>query len=123
MSEVCSILTQFIERIKSLNVKGVSDVLDRLFESNDDLDFIAENTKRSWAYWATVRGRGIITLHAAPLFPKTVLAKELFDKVPVILASATISTNGTFSFFAGRCGVRITIVSWSAAPSTTRRKR
>ena len=66
---------QFIEPIKSLNVKGVSDVLDRLFESNDDLDFIAENAKRSWAYWATVRGRGIITLHAAPLFPKTVLAK------------------------------------------------
>ncbi|QHW35566.1 ATP-dependent DNA helicase (plasmid) [Paenibacillus rhizovicinus] len=106
VSEVCSILGDFIERAKSLKMKGVSDALDRLFESNDDLDFIGENAKKSWAYWATVRGRGDVSLHAAPLFPKAVLANGLFDKVPVVLASATISTNGTFSFFAGRCGVK-----------------
>lgn len=106
MSEVCTILTQFIERIKSLNIRGVSDIMDRLFEGNDDLDFIAENSRKSWAYWATVRGRNHVTLHAAPLFPKVVLAKGLFDKVPVILASATMSTNGTFSFFAGRIGIK-----------------
>jgi Rad3-related DNA helicase len=106
MSEVCSIMTQFIERIKALNVRGVSDILDRLFEGNDDLDFIGENSKRSWAYWATARGRNSVTLHAAPLFPKVVLAHGLFDKVPVVLASATLSNNGNFSFFAGRCGVK-----------------
>ncbi|WP_054943676.1 ATP-dependent DNA helicase [Paenibacillus ihuae] len=106
MSSVCSILTEFIEKIKSLNVRGVSDILERLFEGNDDLDFIGENAKRSWAYWATVKGRDNVTLHAAPLFPKVVLARGLFDKVPVILASATMSTNGSFAFFAGRCGVK-----------------
>ncbi|MFD2614625.1 ATP-dependent DNA helicase [Paenibacillus gansuensis] len=106
MSDVCSILGQFIEKIKSLSIRGVSDILDRLFEGNDDLDFIGENAKRSWAYWATVHGRDHVTLHAAPLFPKVVLANGLFDKVPVILASATMSTNGSFQFFAGRCGVK-----------------
>lgn len=106
MSSVCSILTEFIEKIKALNVRGVSDILERLFEGNDDLDFIGENAKRSWAYWATVKGRDNVTLHAAPLFPKVVLAHGLFDKVPVILASATMSTNGSFAFFAGRCGVK-----------------
>jgi ATP-dependent DNA helicase DinG len=106
VSEVCGILTEFIERIKSLNVRGVSDILDRLFEGNDDLDFIGENSKKSWAYWITASGRNKVTLHAAPLFPKVVLSYGLFDKVPVVLASATITTNGTFSFFAGRCGVK-----------------
>lgn len=106
VTDVCKSLTEFIERIKSLNVRGISDILDRLFEGNDDLDFIGENEKKSWGYWATVRGRGSVSLHAAPLFPKVVLAYGLFDKVPVILTSATISSNGTFSFFAGRVGVK-----------------
>lgn len=106
VSEVCSTLTQFIEKLKSLHVRGISDILDKLFEGNDDLDFIGSNSKRSWAYWATVHGRNIVTLHAAPLFPKVILATSLFDKVPVILASATMSTGGNFSFFAGRVGVK-----------------
>ncbi len=106
VNEICELMSDFIKRIKSLNIKGVSDLVDRLFEGSDDLSFIGENSKRSWAYWVTVHGRNQVTLHAAPLFPKVVLAKGLFDKVPVILASATLSTNGTFSFFAGRCGVK-----------------
>ncbi|MDN4067678.1 ATP-dependent DNA helicase [Paenibacillus vini] len=110
-TEVCSILAAFIEKVKNLRLRGVSDILDRLFEGNDDLDFISENSKKSWAYWATVQGRGDITLHAAPLYPKVVLSNGLFDKVPVILASATMSTGTssqgkTFSFFAGRVGVQ-----------------
>ncbi|WP_336788451.1 ATP-dependent DNA helicase [Paenibacillus sp. MMO-177] len=106
VSECCQAMTAFIERTKSLNIRGISDVLDRLFEGNDNLDFIGENEKKSWGYWVTVKDRGSITLHAAPLFPKVVLAYGLFDQVPVILASATMSTNGTFSFFAGRVGVK-----------------
>ncbi|MDH6674988.1 ATP-dependent DNA helicase DinG [Paenibacillus sp. LBL] len=110
MSEVCSILGSFIEKIKSLRLRGVSDILDRLFEGNDDLDFIGENAKKSWAYWATVTGRDNLKLHAAPLYPKVVLANGLFDKVPVILASATMSTatskGKTFAFYAGRIGLK-----------------
>lgn len=106
VSNVCSILDQFIEKIKSLSIRGVSDILERFYEVNDDLNFIGEQAKRSWAYWATIHGRSHVTLHAAPLFPKAVLANGLFDKVPVILTSATISTNGSFQFFAGRCGVK-----------------
>jgi ATP-dependent DNA helicase DinG len=109
LTSVCSELTTFIEKIKNLNLRGVSDILDRLFEGNDDLDFIGENARKSWAYWATVHGKNNITLHAAPLYPKVVLAKGLFDKVSVILTSATMSTYTTkgkpFSFFAGRMGV------------------
>ncbi|OME70110.1 hypothetical protein BK120_33690 [Paenibacillus sp. FSL A5-0031] len=106
VSDVCLALKDFIERVKSLNLRGISELLTRLFEGNDDLDFIGEKEKKSWGYWITVRGRGNVTLHAAPLFPKVVLTYGLFDKVPVILTSATISTNGTFSFFAGRIGVK-----------------
>lgn len=104
--DVCEALTTFLERVKSLNLRGVSDLTDRLFEGNDDLDFIGEKEKKSWGYWVTVRGRGKVTLHAAPLFPKVVLSNGLFNKVPVVLASATMSTNGTFTFFAGRVGVK-----------------
>ncbi|MCM3130578.1 ATP-dependent DNA helicase (plasmid) [Paenibacillus urinalis] len=106
VSEACSLIKDFLETLKSMNVRGASDILDQLFEYNDDLDFISNNAKRSWAYWATVRGRDQITLHAAPLFPKVVLASSLFDKVPVILTSATMSNSGNFSFFAGRVGVK-----------------
>jgi Rad3-related DNA helicase len=106
VADVCSLIKEFIDKLKSLNVKGSSDILDKLFECNDDLDFISSNSKRSWAYWATVRGRDHITLHAAPLFPKVILASSLFEKVPVILTSATMSNGGKFSFFAGRVGVK-----------------
>ncbi|MGO4695420.1 ATP-dependent DNA helicase [Paenibacillus sp. 2TAB26] len=106
VASVCQALTEFIERVKSLNIRGISDILERLFEGNDDLDFIGEKEKKSWGYWVTIQGRDHITLHAAPLFPKVVLAFGLFDKVPVVLTSATMSTNGTFSFFAGRIGVK-----------------
>ncbi|GKS12873.1 putative ATP-dependent helicase [Paenibacillus chitinolyticus] len=110
LSEVCSVMGAFIDKIKNLKLRGVSDILERLFEGNDNLDFIGENEKKSWAYWATIEGRGNVTLHAAPLYPKVILAKALFEKVPVILASATISTTTatgkTFNFYAGRMGVK-----------------
>lgn len=110
VSEVVSTLGSFIEKIKSLRLKGVADVLERMFESNDDLDFISANERQSWAYWATIESRGQLVLHAAPLYPKAVLAKGLFDKVAVVLASATMSTmtsqGKTFDFFAGRVGAK-----------------
>ncbi|MFX3637342.1 MAG: ATP-dependent DNA helicase [Candidatus Pristimantibacillus sp.] len=110
MSEICSTLTTFIEKIRSLSLRGVSDLVERLFEGNDDLDFISEKEKVSWAYWATIHGRGNVSLHAAPLYPKVVLARGLYDKVPVIHASATISTTTAkgkiFSFYAGRIGLK-----------------
>lgn len=106
VSEVCKMMGEFIDKIKSLNIRGVSDLLDKMYELNDALDFIGDNSKRSWAYWAKAHHRNHVTLHAAPLFPKVVLAKGLFDQVPVILTSATMSTNGQFGFFAGRIGVK-----------------
>ncbi|MDK8193118.1 ATP-dependent DNA helicase [Paenibacillus sp. UMB7766-LJ446] len=110
VSNVVEALGTFIEKVKSLKLKGVSDILERMFECNDDLDFINENGRKSWAYWATIEKRGQLILHAAPLYPKAVLARGLFDKVPVVLASATMSTmtaqGKTFAFYAGRVGVK-----------------
>ncbi|MEK4297427.1 ATP-dependent DNA helicase [Paenibacillus sp. FSL R5-0914] len=110
ISEVCATLTSFIEKVKSLKVRGISDLTEKLFEGNDDLEFISSNEKNSWAYWATIQGRGNVILHAAPLYPKVILSKGLFDKVPVILASATMSTSTkegkTFTFYAGRLGLK-----------------
>jgi len=110
VSDLCKNLTAFIEKLKSLNIRGISDITERLFDGNDDLDFIGENDKSSWAYWATIEGRNTLKLHAAPLYPKAVLTYGLFDKVPVILTSATMSNftskGKTFSFYAGRVGVK-----------------
>ncbi|QQZ64525.1 ATP-dependent DNA helicase (plasmid) [Paenibacillus sonchi] len=110
MSHVCSTLTSFIEKIKSLNMKKVSDLMDKIFEGNDDLDFISSHERDSWAYWATQKGKGDVVLHAAPLYPKVILSKHLFSAVPVILASATMSTTSkegrTFDYFSGRMGVK-----------------
>ncbi|ULO04776.1 ATP-dependent DNA helicase [Paenibacillus sp. 19GGS1-52] len=110
MSEVCATLTAFIQKLKDLNLKKISEILDKIFEGNDDLDFVSSKEKDSWAYWATVERRSKVILHAAPLYPKVILAKGLFAKVPVILSSATMSSttkeSKTFDFFAGRIGVK-----------------
>ncbi|MFC7561630.1 ATP-dependent DNA helicase [Paenibacillus farraposensis] len=106
VDEICTALGNFIKTVKEMKIKSVSEILDRIFEGNDDLDFIGQVEKKSWAYWATSDERRNIALHAAPLFPKAVLAYGLFDKVPVILASATIATGDNFNFFAGRIGVK-----------------
>lgn len=102
---VCTALGDFIKAAKEMKIKNVSEILERIFEGNDNLDFIGQVEKKSWAYWATLEKRNVV-LHAAPLFPKVVLAYGLFDQVTVILASATIATGDNFNFFAGRVGVK-----------------
>lgn len=110
MTHVCQTLTTLLEKLKSLKLKKVSELLEKIFEGNDDLDFVSSQARDSWAYWATQKGRGNVVLHAAPLYPKVILSKHLFGEVSVILASATMSTASkmgrTFDFFAGRMGVK-----------------
>lgn len=109
MTHVCKTLTNFIDKIKSLKLKKISELLEKIFEGNEDLDFICSHEKNSWAYWATQKGKGHIVLHAAPLYPKVILRNNLFDEAVVILTSATMSTatkeGKTFDFFSGRIGV------------------
>ncbi|MGW8444342.1 hypothetical protein ACWGXJ_25895 [Paenibacillus sp. S33] len=97
VEEICKALGDFIKTVKEMKIKSISEILERLFEANDNLDFIGQVEKRSWAYWVTTDQYGKIVLHAAPLFPKVVLAYGLFDKVTVILASATIATGDNFN--------------------------
>ncbi|WP_420540390.1 ATP-dependent DNA helicase (plasmid) [Paenibacillus polymyxa] len=106
VEDICTALGDFIKAAKEMRIKSVSEILERLFEGNDNLDFIGQVEKRSWAYWATIDPYGKVVLHAAPLFPKVVLAYGLFDQVTVILASATIATGDNFNFFSGRIGLK-----------------
>ncbi|MFB5268137.1 ATP-dependent DNA helicase [Paenibacillus enshidis] len=98
-------IAEFTKTSKKMKIKRSSEILERIFEYNDNLDFISQVERRSWGYWVSSE-KGTVAFHAAPLFPKVVLGYGLFDKVPVILASATMSTGGNFNFFAGRMGVK-----------------
>ena len=52
------------------------------------------------SYWAQC-----LTLHSAPIEVAELLREELFSKKPVILTSATLTTQGNFSFVAQRLGI------------------
>lgn len=52
------------------------------------------------SYWAQC-----LTLHSAPIEVAELLREELFSKKPVILTSATLTTQGNFSFVAKRLGI------------------
>jgi ATP-dependent DNA helicase DinG len=47
----------------------------------------------------------MLTLKAQPIHPRTLLPKALFEQVPVVMLSATLTTNRSFDFIAERLGL------------------
>ncbi len=74
------------------------------------LAFILDLEKEDYVYWAEValRRRGVrYSLFACPIETAEELNKQLFSTIrPVVLTSATLSTNNDFTFIKDRLGVK-----------------
>ncbi|MEJ3720124.1 DEAD/DEAH box helicase [Paenibacillus polymyxa] len=46
VEEICTALGDFIKAAKEMRIKSISEILERLFEGNDNLDFIGQVEKR-----------------------------------------------------------------------------
>jgi ATP-dependent DNA helicase DinG len=75
-----------------------------------NLSFIINLENYDYVYWVEVlekRGGVKYSLFAAPIQIAEVLNKLLFDKIkPIILTSATLSTNNNFDFIRSRLGIK-----------------
>lgn len=66
---------------------------------------LADDPASDYACWIERRDRAI-TLHASPVEVSGMLKSKLYDKVSaVVFTSATLSSGGTFSYFASRLGL------------------
>jgi ATP-dependent DNA helicase DinG len=74
------------------------------------LSFILTLADDDYVYWVEVfekRGGVKYSLFAAPIEIAEELNKQLFDKIkPIILTSATLSTNNNFDFIRSRLGIK-----------------
>jgi len=75
-----------------------------------DLSFVLNHPRDDYVYWVEIsrkrRGKKY-SLFASPIEIAEELNKQLFEKIkPIVLTSATLSTNGNFDFIQGRLGIR-----------------
>lgn len=74
-----------------------------------DLEFIYGCGDDSYVYWVTISGQGdwsSLTLNASPVRVGQMLYDKLFsEREAVVMTSATLTTDGSFDFFAGRVGL------------------
>ena len=84
----------------------VSAFSGRITELNDDLEAIIKQTLKDYVYWVEIAKRPNFTkytLCAAPINVADEFKKQVLDKVsPVVLTSATLSTNGSFDYIKAR---------------------
>lgn len=66
---------------------------------------VLEANDPSWLSWYEMKKRGVV-LHASPLDVSEPLKKHLFDSMDtMVLTSATLATNGDFSYIRARLGL------------------
>ena len=78
-------------------------------EMLDCLEFVYGYSDQSFVYWISVSGQGEwrhVSLHASPVRVGELLYDRLYSCAgPVVMTSATLTTNGSFDFFAERVGI------------------
>ncbi len=96
--------------------RGLERLIQRVRSIGEDIRFILQlEGGADWAHWVEWRlaaGEQLsdvfgqqIALVAQPINARAILPKVLFSQVPVSMLSATLSTEGHFSFIAGRLGL------------------
>jgi ATP-dependent DNA helicase DinG len=80
----------------------------RAGELRDDLRFLVRAGDPDFVYYLEARPRGGIVLKAAPIDVSRVVREALFDRYrTVVLASATLSVDGSFEYVKRRLGIRV----------------
>ncbi|HKQ58117.1 MAG TPA: helicase C-terminal domain-containing protein, partial [Candidatus Eisenbacteria bacterium] len=70
-----------------------------------DLELLADAGDRDWVYWRTAGGRGI-ELHGVPVSVGQHARRLVLGRAPAtVLTSATLATDGDFTFTAARLGL------------------
>ncbi len=83
---------------------GLEACLRRINEIRGALDFILKQPDSQFVYWCEKRGAGI-HLRASPIDVSAEL-RQLYDKLSsIVCTSATMSTQGNFSFIKQRLGI------------------
>lgn len=110
LSELISCLEGLIDREKDDEKKvELEAYLSRAKEIKLGLDIFLKQSLPNFVYWVEIikkprRRRAILSM--APIDISTELKKRLFDRVrPVVLTSATLTTDRTFDFIKSRIGL------------------
>lgn len=104
-------MKKLLEDVKSEEEEAlVRAYVKKCMSIKDSLSFILALADDNYVYWVEVlekRGRVKYSLFAAPIEIAEELNKQLFNKIkPIILTSATLSTDNNFDFIRSRLGIK-----------------
>jgi DNA polymerase-3 subunit epsilon/ATP-dependent DNA helicase DinG len=89
-------------------VAEVDSLLYDSYQLQQQVNAIVVSPQRGNVYWISLSGQNeAVSLHASPLEVGQILERSLFSrKDGVVLASATLSTEGSLEYLKGRLGLR-----------------
>ena len=85
----------------------ISTLQRRAGELRADLRFLMRADDQDYVYYVEARGKGGFVLRASPIDVSRIIREALFDRYrSVVLTSATLAVDGSFSYVKGRLGLR-----------------
>ena len=85
----------------------VATLQRRAGELRADLRFLMRADDQDYVYYVESRGKGGFVLRASPIDVSRIIREALFDRYrSVVLTSATLAVDGSFSYLKGRLGLR-----------------
>jgi ATP-dependent DNA helicase DinG len=85
--------------------EGIASIARRASELRHDLRFLLRGDDESFVYYLEHRGHGTF-LRASPVDVSRIVRDALFDRFrTVVLTSATLAVEGSFSYIRGRLGI------------------
>jgi len=85
----------------------ISTLQRRAGELRTDLRFLMRADDQDYVYYVEARGKGGFVLRASPIDVSRIIREALFDRYrSVVLTSATLAVDGSFSYVKGRLGLR-----------------
>jgi ATP-dependent DNA helicase DinG len=113
-------LLQLRDRVSEEDSLELSAFLSRVKEIREQLDSVLDMEEEEHVYWVNLEKRQVtprISLNASALNIAQMLEALVFNRIaPLVLTSATLSTDGTFDYIKGRLGVGSAEVSILDSP-------
>lgn len=123
LGDAANSLDQSLKRLEdavgahSSEVTEAESLAKRVRQARNDLDFLTMQRDSNYVFWYERRGKGAY-LKSSPIDVSSILGTRLFgNEHPAILASATISSKGSFDFIIDRLGIDRDITDTLLAPS------